>query len=232
LTDRADTIDLLASTPLFAGLGADELGLIAEACQERRFAKAEMLFSRGDPGERIYIVREGRVRLAIATSEGRELSFQVAGPGDMFGELAVLDGRPRSAEAVALTAAVCLALEKRDFQRLRASRRAITEAALAFLCRRLREVSDKLEGIALYPLEARLARFLVAALRGREPGKGRLALELPYSQGELALLIGASRPKLNAALGALEASQAIKRTQDRLFCDVALLTKIAEAAEV
>ncbi len=190
-----------------------------------------MLFSRGDPGERIYVVREGNIRLAIATPEGRELSFQVAGPGDMFGEIAVLDGRPRSAEAVALSAAVCIGLEKRDFHRLRASRPGITEAALAFLCQRLRDVSDKLEGIALYPLEARLARFLVAALRGREPGKGRLALELPYSQSELALLIGASRPKINAALGALEAAQAIKRTQDRLFCDVALLTRIAGEGE-
>jgi CRP/FNR family cyclic AMP-dependent transcriptional regulator len=232
LPDRTDTIELLASTPLFTGLGADDLAAIAEVCQERRFAKAEMLFSRGDPGDRVYIVREGRIRLAISTAEGRELSFQVAGPGDMFGEIAVLDGRPRSAEAVALVAAVGLTLEKRDFQRLRVNRPAITEAALAFLCRRLREVSDKLEDIALYPLEARLARFLVAALRGREPSKGRLALELPYSQSELALLIGASRPKLNAALGALEASQAIKRTQDRLFCDVARLTRIAEAAEV
>ncbi len=231
MTDRPDTIELIAATPLFSNLAAADLAAIAEACQERRFAKGEMLFSRGDPGERIYVVREGNIRLAIATPEGRELSFQVAGPGDMFGEIAVLDGRPRSAEAVALSAAVCIGLEKRDFHRLRASRPGITEAALAFLCQRLRDVSDKLEGIALYPLEARLARFLVAALRGREPGKGRLALELPYSQSELALLIGASRPKINAALGALEAVQAIKRTQDRLFCDVALLTRIAGEGE-
>src|SRR5579859_5599455 len=122
-------IELLASTPLFRGLGADELAALAEVCRAGRYAKGELLFSRGDPGDRIYIVREGRIRLAIATAEGRELSFQVAGPGDMFGEIAVLDGRPRSAEAAALTAAVCLVLEKRDFQQLRATRPAITEAA-------------------------------------------------------------------------------------------------------
>ena len=223
-----DTLELIAAAPLFAGLGAAELQEIAAALRERRFGKGEMLFARGDPGNRVYIVREGRVRLAIATPEGRELSFQVAGPGEMFGEIAVLDGLPRSAEAVALGPVHCLTLEKRDFQLLRERRPAITEAAIAFLCRRLREVSDKLEGVALYPLETRLARFLLASLKGREPTKGRIALELPFSQSELALLIGASRQKINAALGALEAAQAIKRTQDRLFCDAERLAKLAE----
>jgi CRP-like cAMP-binding protein len=231
LADNTQAFDLIAATPLFAGLDPPDLQAIAEHCRERRFAKGEMLFARGDLGDGIYVVRQGRIRLAIATSEGKELSFQVAGPGDMFGEIAVLDGRPRSAEAVALTAAVCLALDRRDFQRLRAGRPAITEAVIAFLCRRLRDVSDKLETIALYPLETRVARFLAAALRGREEGRGRLALELQFSQGELALLLGASRQKINAALGALEAAGAIKRTQDRLFCDREHLIRLAEASE-
>jgi CRP-like cAMP-binding protein len=222
------TAALLAATPLFAPLAGADLEAVAAACRERRFAKGEMLFARGDPGERLFVVREGQVRLAVASAEGRELSFQVAGPGEMFGELAALDGRPRSAEAAALTSVVCLALEARDLHRLRAERPAITEAALAFLCRRLREVSERLEGLALHSLESRLARFLLAALRGRPAAKGRLALELPYSQSELAALIGASRQKINAALGALEAAGAIKRTQDRLFCDREALARIAE----
>ena len=225
---NAGTLELIAETPLFAGLGAQDLEEIAAAVHERRFGKGELVFARGDPGDRIYIVREGRVRLSIATSEGRELSFQVAGPGEMFGEIAVLDGHPRSAEAVALGLATCLTLERRDFQLLRERRPAITEATIAFLCRRLREVSDKLEGVALYPLETRLARFLLASVGERDPAKSRVALELPFSQSELALLIGASRQKINAALGALEAAQAIRRTQDRLFCDRERLAKLAD----
>jgi len=229
LAEITTTLDLIAATPLFAGLDPADIAAVAEHCRERRYARGEMLFARGDPGERIFVVREGQIRLAVATAEGKELNFQVAGPGDMFGEIAVLDGRPRSAEAVALTSAVCLTLERRDFQSLRAERPAITDAVIAFLCRRLREVSDKLEAIALYPLETRVARFLFAALRGREAaGRGRMALELPYSQSELAALLGASRQKINAALGALEDANAIKRTSDRLFCDRQILARIAE----
>ena len=85
--------DLIAATPLFAGLDRADIAAIAEHCRERRYAKGEMLFARGDPGERIFVVREGQIRLAVATAEGKELNFQVAGPGDMFGEIAVLDGR-------------------------------------------------------------------------------------------------------------------------------------------
>jgi CRP/FNR family cyclic AMP-dependent transcriptional regulator len=231
LAEITAALELIAATPLFAALDRADITAIAEHCHERRYARNEMLFARGDPGERIFVVREGQIRLAVATAEGKELNFQVAGPGDMFGEIAVLDGRPRSAEAVALTSAVCLTLERRDFQSLRAERPAITDAVIAFLCRRLREVSDKLEAIALYPLETRVARFLFAALRGREAGRGRMALELPYSQSELAALLGASRQKINAALGALEDANAIKRTSDRLFCDREILGRIAMLGE-
>jgi CRP-like cAMP-binding protein len=167
--------------------------------------------------------------LAIGASDGRELSFQIVGPGNIFGEIAVLDGEARSAEATALTAAIVHSLDGAIFHRLLSARPGIAVVVVAYLCRRLREVSDKLEAIALYPLDLRLARFLLAALRGRSdiPGR-RLPLEIPYSQNELALLLGASRPKINAALGVLESAGAIGRTADRLFCDRAKLMLIVE----
>ena len=222
-------VRLLAGTKLFGTLAADELTVCAERFREIRFAKGEMLFARGDPGTHLYVVAEGQVRLAIATSEGRELSFQVAGAGDLFGEIAVLDGRSRSAEATALTAIAAFSLERNDFQRLRSANPAISNAVIAYLCERLREVSDKLETIALYPLEVRLARFLLTALKGRPDSPGRrLPLELRFSQSELALLLGASRPKINGALGALESAGAIGRTSDRLFCDRAKLAGMAQ----
>jgi CRP-like cAMP-binding protein len=194
-----------------------------------RLAKGEMLFARGDPGTHLYIVSEGRVRLAVATGEGRELSFQVVGPGDLFGEISVLDGQRRSAEATALAPAVLFSLERSEFGRLRSANPRISDAVIAFLCLRLRNVSDKLESIALYPLEVRLAKFLLAALRGRPAhAGGRIALELQYSQSELALLLGASRPKINMALGSLESAGAVRRTSDRLFCDPSKLGAVAQ----
>jgi CRP/FNR family cyclic AMP-dependent transcriptional regulator len=100
---------------------------------------------------------------------------------------------------------------------------------VTFLCRRLRDVSDRLEAVALYPMEVRLARFLLVALgeRTAPPGK-RVPLELGFTQTELAMLLGASRPKINAALRVLEEAGAIGRTSDRLFCDRAKLAVIAQ----
>jgi CRP/FNR family cyclic AMP-dependent transcriptional regulator len=224
--------ELLAGVALFRSLSAEDLTACAADFRQAKFAKGEMLFARGDPGARLYVVSEGQVRLAIATSEGRELSFQVAGAGALFGEIAVLDGWPRSAEATALTDVVAYTLERSDFHRLRAAKPSVSEAAIAFLCQRLRDVSDKLETIALFPMEVRLARFLLTALGDRQAPPGRrVPLELRFSQGELALLLGASRPKTNAALSALEAAGAIGRTSDRLFCDREKLTTIAQKYE-
>jgi len=126
-------IDLLKGASLFEKFSPADLALAAASFREARYAKGEMLFARGDPGERLYLVREGRIRLAIGADEGRELSFQVVGPGDLFGEIALLDGRPRSAEAIALTPAVALSLERADFQRLRAIHPTISEAIIIFL---------------------------------------------------------------------------------------------------
>ena len=229
MSEHRQVAQMLAASSLFGTCTPEAIEDCAARFRPQTLQKREMLFARGDPANHIYLVSEGLVRLAIATSEGRELSFQIVGSGELFGEIGVLDGRDRSAEAVALEATVAYRLEKSDFTRLRSAHPSVTESVILFLCARLRVVSDRLETIALYPLEARLARFLVLSLRGREeaPGK-RVPLELAYSQTELAQLLGASRPKLNAALGELERVGAVKRTSDRLFCDRAKLAQIAQ----
>ena len=103
---------------------------------------------------------------------------------------------------------------------------------MALLCRRLRDTTDQLEAIALYPIEVRLARFLLVALQGRTASEGkRVPLDIGFSQSELAQLLAASRPKVNVALGMLEAEGAIRRTMDRLFCDPAILARIAQTPE-
>jgi CRP/FNR family transcriptional regulator, cyclic AMP receptor protein len=224
--------ELLGQANLFKTFAPDDRAAVAACFRQAQFAKGAMLFARGDPGTQIYVVAQGQVRLAIATSEGHELSFEIVGPGALFGEIAVLDGLPRSAEAIALAETKAYVLAREDFHRLRKKSPAISDAVIAFLCARLRRVSDRLEDIALYPLEVRLARFLLVAIGDRQalPGR-RVPLELRYSQGELALLLGASRPKINAALGALEGAGAVGRTADRLFCDRAKLALISRTEE-
>jgi CRP-like cAMP-binding protein len=229
---RERLVELLGATPLFAGLDAAERRSIASELREVQFGPGQIVFGRGDPGREIYFVTEGRIRLSVLTPEGRELSFAHAEPGQIFGEIAVLDGGVRTADATAVSKAVAQTLSKTALMRLIETRPAVREAVIRFLCNRVREADQQLEGIALYPIEVRLARFFLAAVRQKGPAKAgtRISLDLPISQSELALLIGASRPKVNAALALLEDSGAIERKEKTLLCDIDELEGIAGAA--
>lgn len=219
---------LLRSTDLFGGLPPEVRRDCATAFREVRFDKGRTLFVHGDPGTHAHVIAEGRVRLTLTTAAGRELSVRIAEPGSLVGELAALDGGRRSADATAISPVVAQTIAATELDRLIARHPDLARAVVRLLCGRLRATTDQLEGIALHSIEVRLARFLLDALGGRSAPAGRRpAIDLGYSQGELARLIGSSRPKTNMALGALESAGAIRRTADRLFCDPALLAAIA-----
>lgn len=230
MTASDDTIELIGRTALFAAL--DEAGRRAVAREMRAvaFDPGQAIFARGDPGREIFLVTSGRVRLSILTAEGRELSFAHAERGAIFGEIAMLDGGVRTADATAVGRVGALSLAKPAFARLLAASPVMAESAIRFLCQRLREADQQLEAIALYPIEARLARFFLATARQKAGAKGarRVAIDLDMSQGELALLIGASRPKVNAALSLLEAGGAITREGSHVDCDIEELERSAE----
>jgi len=228
---KAAIVELLSNTQLFGSLEeADELA-VANEMREVNFATNQVIFARGDVGREIYLVVNGRVRLSVLTAEGRELSFAHAEPGDIFGEIAMLDGGTRTADATAVNKVTALSLSKPSFKRLVDTRPVVGEAAIRFLCSRVREADQQLEAIALYPIEGRLARFFLAAARQKFPDsdEGRVEIVLPMSQGELGLLIGASRPKVNTALSLLEASGALQRDGTRIVCDLEELQMIAGA---
>ena len=143
---------------------------VADEMREVSFDQSQVIFARGDTGREIYLVVKGRVRLSVLTGEGRELSFAHAEPGCIFGEIAMLDGGPRSADATAVNKVTALSLSKPAFKRLMDTHPLIGEAAVRFLCSRVREADQQLEAIALYPIEGRLARFFLAAARQKSPG--------------------------------------------------------------
>ncbi len=223
--------EMLSRTALFGPLEAEHRRAVVQEMREIAFDANQAIFARGDPGRDIFFVMTGRVRLSILTPEGRELSFAHAEAGQIFGEIAVLDGGMRTADATAVTKVQSLALSKAALMRLIETRPKVGEGVIKFLCNRVREADQQLEGIALYPIEVRLARFFLAAARQKTEGKpgATVILDLPISQSELALLIGASRPKVNAALAMLEDGGAITRSDGRFTCDLEELEAIAGA---
>jgi CRP/FNR family transcriptional regulator, cyclic AMP receptor protein len=228
----AKVISLLSRTILFGGLEADDLTACALSFREKRFAKGQTLFLRGDPGTHVYLVETGLVRLAISNANGRRLSFQIAMEGDLFGEIAALDDMPRTADATALTEVAAYCLERHLFREIWSTRPALAARVVLFLCRRLRQMTNQIESVALQPVDVRLARFILSLLGDDHapPGK-RLPVEFGFSQGELSQLLGATRPKVNAAIASLERAGAVRRTPDRLFCDPVALARIAQSQD-
>lgn len=220
---KADIIDMLAKTDLFGALGESDLAAVVDEMREVNFSSGQVVFGRGDEGKEIFLAIKGRVRLSVLTAEGRELSFAHAEAGQIFGEIAVLDGGQRTADATAVGKLTTMTLSKAAMQRMIDSNIGLRQGVIRFLCKRLREADQQLEGIALYPIEIRLARLFLATAREKfgDELEGKVTVSLPISQSELALLIGASRPKVNAALALLESSYAIERSEGGKFiCDI------------
>ena len=169
---QAEKRRLLLQSPFFSAFAPAELERLAARLVERRFTHGQMIFGRGEPGSSMMAVLEGRVRIGVTSAEGREVLLTIVEPGQIFGELALLDGKPRSADATALGDCRLLALDRRDF--LPVLRQSPDAAIRLFeiVCGRLRAANDQLEGAVLMTVEARLARLLLAHA-GRNGGPRR-----------------------------------------------------------
>jgi CRP-like cAMP-binding protein len=147
----------------------------------------------------------------------------------MVGEIGVLGAASHDDDAKAVTEVAALAISRRDVHRLRAERPAIAGALIAALCHRARTTADQLESIALYGVEARLARLLLGQARAAGAAPSVL-IDLALTQSEIAELIGASRPKVNQAFARLEAAGAVRRTPRGLSCEIGPLAARAQRA--
>ncbi len=164
----------------------------------RRFSRDDVIMRRGDPGTGMVVILHGSLRVSITSPEGREISVGVLGPGDVAGEMALLDGAERSADVTALQDGVMLEIQRRDFLPLLESSPSLCMHLMQFLCVRLREANRSVEEIATLSLSARLGRLLLrlAGTCGRRVGQS-LRLDIRLSQKDLGTLVGASREKVN-----------------------------------
>lgn len=192
----------LRTSPLFQAMLPEELDAILGFATERRCRRGQMIFQKGDTGSSMMAVLSGRVRISAVNADGKEITLNVINPGQMFGEIALLDGEPRSAAASAIEDTSLLVVERRHFLPFLASNQTLASRLLAVLCERLRNTSLALEQIALFDLEARLARLILklAADYGRPSADGT-RIELKLSQRDISNLVAATRESVNKQLG-------------------------------
>jgi CRP-like cAMP-binding protein len=186
---------LLGANPFFSSLGPEALDAVAALCVTRSLGPEEILFFKGDPGDALYVVRRGQIRIATGTDEGRRLTLNLLGPGDVFGEVAILDGRPRTADAVAVEATELFMVHRRDLLGLLSHRPAMAARFIELMCERIRWMSDRMEESILLPLPERLSRRLLALTED-------YGAELHLSQDELAVFVGSTRESVNRQLQA------------------------------
>lgn len=225
-----DITAILGRSQVFGTLDGAAREAVAAQLRPMTFPAGHMIFARGDQGQDLYVVLSGRVRLSILSIDGRELTFAHAGAGEVFGEIAMLDGKDRTADATAVEETHAMLLNRGAFDTLMATIPELAQSVITFVCGRLREADMQLEGVALYRIEVRLARFLVGLAQHAQADRstGRAAIKLGMSQGELALLLGASRPKVNGAMKLLEDQGIVERSGDALRCDMEELRLAAQ----
>jgi CRP/FNR family transcriptional regulator, cyclic AMP receptor protein len=178
-----------------------ELDEILKFASERRVRRGQMIFQRGDNGSSLMAVLRGRVRISSVSGEGKEVTLNVINPGEIFGEIALLDGEPRSADANAIEDTTLLIVERRHFLPFLRQSEGLFLRLLAVLCSRLRRTSTALEEIALFDLPVRLARVLLKLAEdyGRT-NSGGTRIDLKLSQRDLSNLVASSRESVNKQL--------------------------------
>jgi CRP/FNR family transcriptional regulator, cyclic AMP receptor protein len=227
---HADKHRVLRESFLFQTLPAADLDRLAERLQPRRFANGQAIFGRGDPGSSMMAVIEGKVRIGLTASDGREMLLGIVEPGEVFGELALLDGKMRSADATAVGSCVLLSLDRRDLLPVLRQSPDLVISLAEVLCARLRAANDRLEGTAFMSVGARLARLLLRLAR-TESGVPA-TIDAGLSQSDLGRLINASRQKVNRHLCRwIRAGVLLRSGPNLVICKPAYLRNIAGAED-
>ncbi|MGD2144727.1 MAG: Crp/Fnr family transcriptional regulator [Anaerolineae bacterium] len=196
-------IDLLQNVSFFAGLSERELNSLAKCLARRTFARGVIIFHKGSPGRTLYIIESGKVRIFVLSESGREMSVNIYGPGDVFGELALLDGLPRSAGAIVVQKATVLTLHRDDLLWHLGECPRVARSIIEVLTARLRYTTAYAESLAFLDVYGRVAdRLLELADRyGIERGEA-VEIGLQLTQAELASWVAATREHVNKVLGA------------------------------
>jgi CRP/FNR family cyclic AMP-dependent transcriptional regulator len=193
MSKAAEFAVILKMNPMFADLGTDELARISGLCRTQQLGLGEVLFQKGDSGDALFGVRRGQIRIETGSADGSRLTLNFMGPGDLFGEVAVLDGQSRTADATAGEPTELFVLRREDFLSHLEREPRVAIKIIQLLCQRIRWQSERMEESVLQPLPVRLARRLCALATD-------YGSEVHISQEQLGVFVGAARESVNRQL--------------------------------
>lgn len=198
---QEDAAELLGRTELFGGLPGDVLGEVSARAVPRRYAKGQIVFLEGDPGESLFVVASGLVKIFVSALDGSEMVLTTLGPPSVFGEIAILDRGPRSAAAAAVQATTLLAVTRSSILALLREHTELTEAFFHGLGNTVRRITEQAADLVFLDLHGRVAKLLLGMAEERGvPSDDGLALDLRLTQSDLAAMVGGSRQSVNQIL--------------------------------
>lgn len=207
-------VELLSRHPIFGQLPQKAIGQFAAYAARRRVARGTTIFSKGDPGNSLMAVLDGCVRISVPTADGREVVLSIVQPGEIFGEMGLLDGQPRSADAIAVHDCELMVIDRRDFVPFMRSQPDVPIQLIAILCGRLRRTNEQVEEAMFVSLAVRLAKALLRV--AQIDVENARPVEVPITQRELGEIIGFSRENTNKQLRAWEKRRWITLARGRI----------------
>jgi CRP/FNR family cyclic AMP-dependent transcriptional regulator len=200
-----DERELLRTVPIFSDLTVDDIASLGRLSIRKHYPKDTVIFFENEEGDFFFMILDGRIKVTILGDDGREVILSLLGPGDFFGEMALLDNEPRSATAIAVEDSELLSLHRTDFQSVLADNKSITVGLIRVLTSRLRKANHQISTLALLDVYGRVARVIVDMAReeGRRLKDGRIAFRRATHQ-EIANRIGTTRETVTRMLKDLE----------------------------
>ncbi|MEP7331570.1 MAG: Crp/Fnr family transcriptional regulator [Terracoccus sp.] len=218
-------LDVVRRAPLFKALDDEAAAALQGEMARLHMERGDVLFHEGDPGDTLYVIAEGKIKLGRTSPDGRENLVAILGPGEMFGELSLFDPGPRTMTATAVAEAQLLGLRNESLTGVLTGRPGVATALLAALAQRLRRTNEHLADLVFTDVPGRVAKALLdLSERFGRPVEGGLMVSHDLTQEELAQLVGASRETVNKALAdfatrgwlRLEARAVLLQDVDRL----------------
>lgn len=214
--EEASAAGLLARVPLLSDLEEDELQRIAQVAIPRSFPKGARVFHEGDTSDACYVIRSGEVRVTREHPDGRAIALATLGPGELVGELAMIDGGSRSASVEALTDVELLAVSAADMRSLLERNAQMTAKLVVALTKRLRETNERISRQSFQTVPSRVAGVLSQLVSEENAEQGRDGVTIRMNQADLAQLAGTSRESVSRFLAVLERAGVVRVGRGRV----------------